>query len=113
MAVDYGDDIGEMLVRAVGRSAGRALSRHAEQYFEDAIKDFYKSKFEKEGLTPENEDAKAEDMASHEQVCLPFGTKDDAAYFTQVCRDNGIAMLALSDKSGNGYVYFVKTNLRK
>ncbi len=68
MAVDYGDDIGEMLVRAVGRSAGRALSRHAEQYFEDAIKDFYKSKFEKEGLTPENADAKAEDMASHEQV---------------------------------------------
>lgn len=113
MAVDYGDDIGEMLVRAVGRSAGRALSRHAEQYFEDAIKDFYKSKFEKEGLTPENADAKAEDMVSHEQVCLPFGTKDDAAYFTQVCRDNGIAMLALSDKSGNGYVYFVKDELEK
>lgn len=117
MAVDYGDDIGEMLVRAigrsVGRSAGRAISRHAEQYFGDAIKEFYKAQYEREGLSPETADAKAEDMASREQVCLPFGTKDDAAYFTQVCRDNGIAMLALSNKSGNGYVYFAKEDIGK
>lgn len=113
MAVDYGDDVGDMLLRAVGRSAGRVIAHHMEQYFSDAIKDFYKARYEATGLTSENADAKAKDMASREQVCLPFGTKDDAAYFTQVCRDNGIAMLALSDKSGNGYVYFVKDELEK
>ncbi|QGM92014.1 hypothetical protein GIR35_12460 [Enterococcus faecalis] len=113
MAVDYGDDIGEMLARAVGRSAGKVMAHHMEQYFKDAVKDFYKAKYEADGLTSESADTEAKKMASREQICLPFGTKDDAAYFTQVCRDNGLAMLALSDKTNNGYIYFVKDDLEK
>lgn len=109
MAQDFGDDMGELLVRSIGQAAGRV----AYTYIDRKMKDWYKEKNEAEGMSSEKADLKAEAMASREQVCIPFGDADDAAYFAQVCRESGTYAAALSDKDGNGYVQFAKDDLNE
>ena len=109
MAQDYGDDMGEMLFRALDRAFNHATYR----YNDKQMKEWYKDKNEKEGMTSEEAALEAEAMASSEQVCLPFGSANDAAYFAQLCRENGTYAAALSDKEGNGYIQFSVDELSK
>lgn len=109
MAQDFGDDIGEMLVRAIGRAAGRA----AYYYFDQHVKDWYTQKYENEGMDSRDAALKAEAVAFREQVCIPFGDGNNAAYFAQVCRENGIYAAALTDKEGGGYIQFAKNDLKQ
>lgn len=107
MAQDFGDDIGELLLRSIGQAVGRV----AYTYIDRKMKDWYKEMNEKEGMSSDEADIEAEIKASREQVCIPFGDANDAAYFAQVCRENGTYAAAFSDKDGNGYVQFAKDDL--
>ena len=50
----------------------------------------------------------AEKQSSREQVVVPFGTSEEAAYYAQVCRENGTYAAAYTDKRGNGFLAFAK-----
>ena len=82
MAQDYGEDVGEMLMQAIGNQTGRAL----ERFIDNKARDWHKERLMESGRTEEEAEIEAEALASREQVCLPFGTSNDAAYFAQVCR---------------------------
>lgn len=107
MAQDFGDDAGEMLLRALGNAASRAVTIYINQH----AKEWYMSQYQKEGLSKEDAEVKAEAMASREQVCLPFGNVNEASYFAQVCLENGAYVAAYSDNEGGGYIAFAKEDL--
>lgn len=65
------------------------------------------------GLSKEEAAYLAKAMANKEQACVPFGNKNDAAYFAQVCKENDVFAAALSDGNDNGYIVFVKEDLKK
>lgn len=109
MAQDFGDDIGEMLFTGFKRSLERAIYdfwRNSRNNNRD--EEWYRNKFMKEGMSEEDAEAAAKDMAARKQACVPFGDKNDAAYFAKVCQENGILVSALTDSDGKGYVRFAK-----
>lgn len=109
MAQDFGDDTGEMLFTGFKRSLERAIYdfwRDSRNNNRD--EEWYRNKFMKEGMSEEDAEAAAKDMAARKQACVPFGDKNDAAYFAKVCQENGILVSALTDSDGKGYVRFAK-----
>lgn len=86
MAQDFGDDMGNALLNFVTRQAENYLrfGRGRERAF-----DWWQRHYKKEGNTPEAAKAMAEKQSSREQVVVPFGTSEEAAYYAQVCRENG------------------------
>ena len=109
MAQDFGDDAGDVLVRALGR----ALRRTIEDIISDRAKTWHSEKNEKEGMSKKDADIQADLMASRPHACIPFGNADDAAYFAQVVRENGTYAEALTDPDGGGYVYFAKDDIEQ
>lgn len=105
MAQDYGEDVGEMLMQAIGNQTGRAL----ERFIDDKARDWHKERLMEGGKAEED----AEALASREQICLPFGTSEDAAYFAQVCRENGTFASALTDREGNGFIQFAEDDIQE
>ena len=94
MAQDFGDDMGNALLNFVkGRRrticgsgvAGNVLSTGGSAIL-------------KGGEHPELAKAMAEKQSSREQVVVPFGTSEEAAYYAQVCRENGTYAAAYTDK---------------
>ena len=86
MAQDFGDDMGNALLNFVTRQTENYLrfGRGRERAF-----DWWQRHYKKEGNTPEAAKAMAEKQSSREQVVVPFGTSEEAAYYAQVCRENG------------------------
>lgn len=113
MAQDFGDDVGEMLLRSISRYGEKAIGLILNEYFKSAVREWQQAKFEAEGMSKEEAAAKAEAMASREHICMPFGNATDAAYFAQVVRDNGTYAAAMTDDGGNGYVQFAKDDIQK
>lgn len=113
MAQDFGDDIGEMLLRSISRYGEKAIGLILNEYFKSAVREWQQAKFEAEGMSKEEAAVKAEAMASREHICMPFGNATDAAYFAQVVRDNGTYAAAMTDDGGNGYVQFAKDDIQK
>lgn len=107
MAQDFGDDIGEMLIRAVGRGVGRIAYTYIDKNMKDWLEQNYRSK----GMSAEQAAVEAEAKASREQVCIPFGSSTDASYMAQVCRENDVYAAAFADGQGNGYIQFTKDDL--
>lgn len=107
MAQDFGDDIGDILVRAFGRACKDAYQNRKSKHLHDE----YKRIFEKNGMSKDDAAAKAEAMASREHICIPFGSSVDATYFARVLQENDIAAAAMSDAKGNGYVEFAKAEI--
>lgn len=105
MAQDFGDDMGNALLNFVTRQAENYLrfGRGRERAF-----DWWQRHYKKEGNTPEAAKAMAEKQSSREQVVVPFGTSEEAAYYAQVCRENGTYAAAYTDKQGNGFLAFAK-----
>lgn len=101
MAQDFGDDMGSALLNFVTRQAENYLrfGRGRERAF-----DWWQRHYKKEGNTPEAAKAMAEKQSSREQVVVPFGTSEEAAYYAQVCRENGTYAAAYTDKQGNGFL---------
>lgn len=113
MAQDFGDDVGEMLLRSISRYGEKAIGLILNEYFKSAVREWQQAKFEAEGMSKEEAAVKAEAMASREHICMPFGNATDAAYFAQVVRDNGTYAAAMTDDGGNGYVQFAKDDIQK
>lgn len=113
MAQDFGDDVGEMLLRSISRYGEKAIGLILNEYFKSAVREWQQAKFEAEGMSKEEAAVKAEAMASREHICMPFGNATDAAYFAQVVRDNGTYAAAMTDGGGNGYVQFAKDDIQK
>ncbi len=113
MAQDFGDEIGEMLLRSISRYGEKAIGLILNEYFKSAVREWQQAKFEAEGMSKEEAAVKAEAMASREHICMPFGNATDAAYFAQVVRDNGTYAAAMTDDGGNGYVQFAKDDIQK
>lgn len=105
MAQDFGDDMGNALLNFVTRQVENYLrfGRGRERAF-----DWWQRHYKKEGNTPEQAKAMAEKQSSREQVVVPFGTSEEAAYYAQVCRENGTYAAAYTDKQGNGFLAFAK-----
>ena len=101
MAQDFGDDMGNALLNFVTRQTENYLrfGRGRERAF-----DWWQRHYKKEGNTPEQAKAMAEKQSSREQVVVPFGTSEEAAYYAQVCRENGTYAAAYTDKQGNGFL---------
>ena len=80
MAQDFGDDMGNALLNFVTRQAENYLrfGRGRERAF-----DWWQRHYKKEGNTPEAAKAMAEKQSSREQVVVPFGTSEEAAYYAQ------------------------------
>lgn len=108
MAQDYGEDVGEMLMQAIGNQTGRAL----ERFIDNKARDWHKERLMESGKSEEEAEIEAEALASREQICLPFGTSNDAAYFAQVCRENGTFASALTDREGNGFIQFAEDDIK-
>ena len=106
MAQDFGDDVGDMLLRNITRYSEKAIGLILNEYFKSVIRDWQQAKLEEEGMSKEEAAIKAEVMASREHICMPFGNSTDAAYFAQVVRENGTYAAAMTDDNGNGYVQF-------
>lgn len=113
MAQDFGDDVGEMLLRSISRYGEKAIGLILNEYFKSAVREWQQAKLEAEGMSKEEAAVKAEAMASREHICMPFGNATDAAYFAQVVRDNGTYAAAMTDDGGNGYVQFAKDDIQK
>lgn len=117
MAQDFGDDAGERLERGIMRLLGElvrgAWRHHAENKRLTQQQKYYEQRLQQEGTAPETATVAANAMAQREQVCIPFGSQADAAYFAQVCRDNGTYVTALYDQSGNGYIEFAADDLAR
>lgn len=107
MAQDFGDDIGDILVRAFGRACKDAYQNRKSKHLPDE----YKRIFEKNGMSKDDAAAKAEAMASREHICIPFGSSVDATYFARVLQENDIAAAAMSDAMGNGYIEFAEAEI--
>lgn len=116
MAQDFGDDIGEMLIRGIRSVASRAayqyLYHHGDELYE-RMANWFRQRLVSQGAPSEVAKAESEAFASRKQVLTSFGNKSDASYFAQVCRENGIYAAALTDKDGNGYIQFAKDDLSK
>lgn len=113
MAQDFGDDVGEMLLRSITRYGEKAIGLILNEYFKSAVRDWHQEKFEAEGMSKEDAAIKAEAMASREHICMPFGNATDAAYFAKVCQDNEVGAFAFSDDKGNGYISYAKDDAAK
>lgn len=109
MAQDFGDDMGNALLNFVTRQTENYLrfGRGRERAF-----DWWQRHYKKEGNTPEAAKAMAEKQSSREQVVVPFGTSEEAAYYAQVCRENGTYAAAYTDKQGNGFLAFAKEDAK-
>ena len=108
MAQDFGDDMGSALLNFV--------TRQTENYFRfgrgrERAFDWWQRHYKKEGSTSEQAKAMAEKQSSREQVVIPFGTEKEAAYYAQVCRENGTYAAAYTDKQGNGFLAFAREDV--
>lgn len=105
MAQDFGDDMGNALIGFITRQVenylrfGRGGAR---------MNEWWQRHYQKEGSTPEQAKELAEKQSSREQVIVPFGTSKEAAYYAQVCRENGTYAAAYADKQGNGFLAFAR-----
>ncbi|MDI5913450.1 hypothetical protein QLT28_00300 [Streptococcus equi subsp. zooepidemicus] len=113
MAQDFGDDVGEMLFRFMERNAENLMQEYAKTLVHQTVLGWYQARAERMGLSKEETAYLAKAMANKEQACVPFGNKNDAAYFAQVCKENDVFAAALSDGNDNGYIVFVKDDLKK
>lgn len=113
MAQDFGDDVGEMLFRFMERNAENLMQEYAKTLVHQTVLGWYQARAERMGLSKEEAAYLAKAMANKEQACVPFGNKNDAAYFAQVCKENDVFAAALSDGNDNGYIVFVKDDLKK
>lgn len=103
MAQDFGDDMGDRLFRAIGRGAGYIIR--------DWLRDRgYEQRME---ARREAEEAAKQAEEQPDEICLPFGERDDAATFAKVCQENDVEVVALADADGNGYVRFATDDLER
>ena len=105
--MDFGDDMGEVLIRAIGDAAGRA----AYHYIDDRAKSWHAKRLQDAGMAGEDLEAQAAALAERPQVCIPFGTAQDALTYAEVCSDAGVWAQAFEGPDGRGYLAFAEADL--
>lgn len=110
MAQDFGDDLGELLVRWVARRGGDVLRRFLADYQRNA-EQWNRQRFLENGMDPAQAQTQAQAAAAREAVCVPFGGAQDAALFAQMCRQDGVYAMPLTDPQGNGFLQFAVADL--
>lgn len=111
MAQDFGDDMGDFIFQAIRRWISNRIrdaynDHRYEQRMEQRLAEERKGKSLDDGQSVQPNATQAPEQTQPEEVCVPFGNAQDAAYFTKICRENGIQMDALADRDGNGFVRF-------
>lgn len=108
MAQDFGDDMGEILLRSTHEAARRYMdwmrwnNRNQEGQSDAPSKESAESPVEGEATSKQ----------AQQMIYLPFGDRDDASYFAQVCRENKIDVDALQDAAEKGYIRFQEGDLK-
>ena len=110
MAQDMGDDLAELLMRWVARRAGEALRQYLANYQKNA-EQWTRQRFIENGMDPTQAQAQAQAAAAREAVCVPFGGAQDADLFAQMCRQDGVYAMPLTDPQGNGFLQFAVADL--
>ena len=110
MAQDMGDDIGERIFRLLGRAVGYGMRRFLADYQRNA-EQWTRQRFIENGMDPTQAQAQAQAAAAREAVCVPFGGAQDAALFAQMCRQDGVYAMPLTDPQGNGFLQFAVADL--
>ncbi|MCD3460539.1 hypothetical protein [Streptococcus equi] len=104
MAQDFGDESGEMLLRALKRSA-LPVSKKLFEYF--------KNQSTKQN-TPTPEAPQVPNQVPSVQASgylyLPFGSTDNTWNFVQECTKNNIDVIGLTDKNNHGFILFESHN---
>ncbi|HEL0714398.1 TPA: hypothetical protein TUY03_000824 [Streptococcus equi subsp. zooepidemicus] len=104
MAQDFGDESGEMLLRALKRSA-LPVSKKLFEYF--------KNQSTKQN-TPTPEVPQVPNQVPSVQASgylfLPFGSTDNTWHFVQECTKNNIDVIGLTDKNNHGFILFESHN---
>lgn len=104
MAQDFGDESGEMLLRALKRNA-LSVSKKLFEHF--------KNQFTKQN-TPTPEAPQTPNQIPSVQASgylyLPFGSTDNTWHFVQECTKNNIDVIGLTDKNNHGFILFESHN---
>lgn len=119
MAQDFGDDMGDFIFQTIRRwISNRIRDAYNDRRYERRME---RRLAEEKGRDHDASEQGAQDASEQDvqggapqnpepvqadTVCVPFGSAQDAAYFTRICREDGIEMDALTDDSGNGFVRF-------
>lgn len=104
MAQDFGDESGEMLLRALKRSIipiSKKLFNH------------FKNQTPQDNLpTPTSHQAprQVSEVQPSGYWCLPFGDTDNTSDFKQKCSENGLNVIGLTDNNHNGFIFFESHN---
>ncbi|MEW4402907.1 hypothetical protein AB1I62_04060 [Enterococcus sp. AN402] len=110
MAQDFGDETGDMLLRALKRAF---ISAYNYQKHSSKGKEFYEKQGINQGMHPNDARQYAINQMSREHSLIPFGSTTDSAYFAKVCQENGIYITPFTDKQGNGFIQFAKEDRAK
>lgn len=110
MAQDTGDELGDLLVRWVLRRGGEVLRQFLADYQRNA-EQWNRQRFIDSGMDPYQAQVEAQAVAMREAVCVPFGGAQDAALFAQMCRQDGVYVMPLTDPQGNGFLQFAVADL--
>lgn len=104
MAQDFGDDVGERLFRAMGRAVGYAFREWLRE------QEYARRQALPAGQSKSGQDAKT---SLPDEICVPFGTSEDASYFAKVCEEANVHVQAFADNDGNGYVQFATDDIER
>lgn len=104
MAQDFGDESGEMLLRALKRSALPVSKKLFEHFKNQSTKQ----------NTPTPEAPQTPNQIPSVQASgylyLPFGSTDNTWHFVQECTKNNIDVIGLTDKNNHGFILFESHN---
>lgn len=116
MAQDFGDEIGDILLREMKNATKQALSKgyqkHKQALAEEQAQ-FYKQHGISLGMDAAQANQYAARQATKELAILSFGSYTDSAYFAKLCQENGTNLMSFTDNQGNGYIQFAKDDLPK
>lgn len=112
MAQDFGDDLGDRILRLLGRAAGYGIRHFLTDYQRNAI-NWTRQRYIEEGMDPLRAEREAQASAMREAVCVPFGNAKDAARFAEMCRQNGVYVMPLADPEDNGFLQFAVDDLKR
>ena len=116
MAQDFGDEIGDILLREMKLAAKQALSKvyhHRKHALAEKQAQFYKQHGISLGMNAAQANQYAARQANKELAIISFGSATDSAYFAKLCQENGTNLISFTDNQGNGFIQFAKDDLPK
>ena len=104
MAQDFGDESGEMLLRALKRSVVPISKKVFNHFKNQPIQD------NPSNPTSPQPTHQVSELQPSGYLCLPFGSTDNTRDFIQECTKNGISVIGLTDNNHNGFIFLESHN---